>query len=501
MKDWAIGIDFGTTNSLVSEYGSDNLSLGTPRPFTNSQERPHPSVVWYPDTGRTVVGLEAKKNLALEQNPFAGDFFKSIKRKLGKNEEMNLSTGQRLPAWKVASEIFMHLNQDYKEVLKREISEAVVTIPVDFDGRGRKDIAMAMHAAGIEVSSFVHEPFAALISHFYSYENKLSLLKDKRVMVFDWGGGTLDICIAEVSDDGKKIYELANAGVADRAGDEFDLHIMQQMISGFINNESDVDNHFTPKPHERQRLLEVCEIGKIGLSKKEEVNLLLPGFCQFNEKVYDIDSGIQRGDFEKWISTELLAAEKCVDRTLEKARLMPGQIDHVLMVGGTSNIPAVASTLASIFGPSKVVMSKEPDKAISYGAAIVAAEGWKLYNVNDICVKLADDSYFPILKAGTELNPKNSSQFTFNCVDSRNKEAHLFFEQRKLKGDDDFSQLGNLSVPSRSPHDAKYENLDRIQGRFSISDVGTLICQASSSSIGQQVECEIHDLATGILLD
>ena len=79
---------------------------------------------------------------------------------------------------------------------------------------------------------------------------------------------------------------------------------------------------------------------------------------------------------------------------------MPGQIDHVLMVGGTSSIPAVATRLASIFGPSKVVMSEERDKAISFGAAIVAAEGWKLYNVHDICVKLADDSHFPIFKAG-----------------------------------------------------------------------------------------------------
>ena len=356
-----------------------------------------------------------------------------------------------------------------------------------------------METAGIGVTTFVHEPFAALISHYYDYESKLSQLKDKRVLVFDWGGGTLDICIAEISEDGKRIYELANEGVSDRAGDEFDQHIMREMISRFIDKESEMDMNFSPKPHERQRLLEQCETRKIELSKKDEVPLLLADFCEVDGQPFDLGSRVKRTDFEKWISLELLAAERCVDRTLDKARLLPGQIDHVLMVGGTSSIPAVRKMLSEIFGPSRVVMSDQPDKAISYGAAIVAAEDWKLYNVNDVCVKLADNSYFPILKAGTELNPKYSQPFVFNCVDSRNGRANLFFEQRKLKGDNDFSPMGNLSVPTSCPH-PEFKKLDRIQTVFSITDEGTLLCKASSSSENQAVECEIHDLTTGILI-
>ena len=225
---------------------------------------------------------------------------------------------------------------------------------------------------------------------------------------------------------------------------------------------------------------------------------MLPDFCEINDVSRDLVSQIEREDFEKWISLEILAAEKCIDRILEKARLMPGQIDHVLMVGGTSSIPAVASMLESIFG-SKVVMSQAPDKAISQGAAIVAAEGWKLYNVSDICIKLADDSYFPVLKSGTELSAKESSQYVFNCVDSRNGHAHLFFEKRNLKGDNDFSPLGSLSVPSSCPH-PDFKNLDRIQAVFSVSPEGTLLCKALSSSEDKTVELEIHDLNTGMLL-
>ena len=105
MKDWAVGIDFGTTNSLVSEWGSLRMDEITPFPFLDSRDRPHPSVVWYPDAGNCNVGLEAKRNLALEHTPFSGDFFKSIKRKLGHNEEMNLSNGERISAWRIASEI------------------------------------------------------------------------------------------------------------------------------------------------------------------------------------------------------------------------------------------------------------------------------------------------------------------------------------------------------------------------------------------------------------
>ena len=117
----------------------------------------------------------------------------------------------------------------------------------------------------------------------------------------------------------------------------------------------------------------------------------------------------------------------------------------------------------------------------------------------DICVKLADDSYFPVLKSGTELSAKESSQYVFNCVDSRNGHAHLFFEKRNLKGDNDFSPLGSLSVPSSCPH-PDFKNLDRIQAVFSVSPEGTLLCKALSSSEDKTVELEIHDLNTGMLL-
>ena len=499
----AYGIDFGTTNSLLTGLSNEKSFAGGEgkKVFLDKDTaRPHPSVVRYFDQIRKPeVGIKAKGQLYKSGEPGEGSFFKSIKRELGKNKEQTLNDGRKLKSTDIASEIFAHLKNEISkegEGFQNEypLNSAVVTIPVDFDGRGREEIAEAMRKAGIKPKAFVHEPFAALIGQFYDSEKKLSQLAGKRILVFDWGGGTLDLCLTEISKDGTKIYELGNDGISDRAGDDFDLRILRGVKAEF-GDQHNLPNDFEIDPKNYLRFIEACEKTKIELSGKNSSDIILPNLYE------DLNLGVtlNREKFEELIEDELKAAENCVLRLLKKTRTDPNQVDHVILAGGTSLIPSVSSRLEKYFG-ARVNLARDPLSVISEGAAIVAFEGWSLYNHADISVKLSDDTDFVVLPKGTKLDEKSSRTYTFSCVDSRSGEAHLFFQQRQVDGDNTFIPISQLTVPT-SIEETRYEMLDRIQVTFSVSNEGILDCKASSSSTGEERTLRIHQLATGLKMD
>lgn len=509
MKEIAFGIDFGTTNSLVSVWGSDvHAMAGESKPraiwdTSSGANHPHPSVVWYRLDHDPIVGLEARNSMASHENAMGHKFVRSVKRQLGKDKEIETLGGERIPAWQTASSIFHHLSssvENYKGFKEQlNLKEAVVTIPVNFNGKQRRDIRKAMEHAGIRLQAFIHEPFAALIAHCYDQQEKLNSLKGKRALVFDWGGGTLDVCLVEVSDDGKYIYEIAHEGIEDRAGDDFDRNLMRYAKDHFIE-EHDLPPEFTPNKHVEDRFWSAAELTKIELSKHMDHRMTVPSFHQIDRTMLDLKYSIERPVFEQIIQKELDAAESCIKRLLDKGRVSTGLVDYVLMVGGTSNIPAVSRMVEQMFG-SKVSVASEPEAAISRGAAIVAAEGWEPYNVNDIVVKLSDDSYFSILPSKTPLVPRESSGYTFICTDPRVGSANFFFHTRQLEGDSKYTSLNaHLSVPTK-PEIRKFEALDRVITNFSITEDATLRCSAKSSSLGEENEVEIADISMGLKID
>ena len=377
--------------------------------------------------------------------------------------------------------------------------EAVVTIPVQFNGRQRRDIRRAMEHAGIRLQTFIHEPFAALISHFYEKERKLDVLKGKRAIVFDWGGGTLDVCLVEVSKDGQHIYEVAHDGIEDRAGDEFDHNLMRHVKRKFTE-ENDLPADFEPHGNVPDRFWVATEDAKKDLSVDTRVRVSVPSFHHNDRQMLDLSESVERSEFESIILPELEAAEVCLKRVLGKARVTPGLVDHVLLVGGTSNIPAVKKMVEHLFG-EKVSVAREPDAAISRGAAIVAAEGWEPFNVKDIGVKLSDDSFFTILSAETPLVPRESKGFTFLCTDPRTGAADFFFHERHVIGDGAFVPLKNAHLSVATDNGIrKFDGMDRIIANFVITEDATLRCIAQSSSTGKQSEIEITDIGIGLKL-
>jgi molecular chaperone DnaK len=503
----SFGIDFGTTNSIAAAWGNDILKIEKrPVAFWDASEgrlRPHASVVWYSAEPTVTVGNQARAKMQSLGGVMGNRFIRSIKRRLADDRPVELLGGQRVAPYEVAAEIFRHLKRDAEraEVLRgREMDECVVTVPVTFTGPQRREIRRAIEHTGMRLRGFLHEPFAALISHFYDPDRKLSPLRDQRVLIFDWGGGTLDVCIAQMSKDGSKIVELAHSGIEDRAGDDFDHRVMASVRASFLKKHPEIsDEELELQGDAQDRFWIEAEASKIDLSSAQKTNVTVASFFQKDGKNYDLQETISRGDFESLIGEEIDAAVRCVERCLKDARLTPGCIDHLLLVGGTSKIPLIRSRLENLFG-HKVQVAHEPDAAIARGASIVAAEGWKSFNALPVGVKLCDGAFFEVLKKGAPLDATSSRRIVFYCTDWRVGSANLLFCRKAVAGDKDFVQMETiLQVPTK--HEITHEgDLDRIIADFAITPDATLRCDAQSATLGQIVQCEIHDITFGLAL-
>lgn len=277
MNELGIGIDFGTTNSLAAVWGKDVVRLLkerqqiiTPIPLwaeTPQGQRPHPSVVWLKPDDSIAVGYEARQRMESLDNRLGHHFIRSVKRQLGQRHELITHSGQKLKAFEIAAEIFKHLKDQAElraELKGNKVERCVVTVPVSFSGAKRREIRRAMERAELSLQTFLHEPFAALIAHYYDLHDKLERMRGKRVLVFDWGGGTLDVCLVEGSEDGSKIEELAHDGIEDRAGDDFDRRIMTLLRKRFLANHPDMtDSDIELRSRTKDRFWINSEAGKI----------------------------------------------------------------------------------------------------------------------------------------------------------------------------------------------------------------------------------------------
>lgn len=197
------GIDFGTTNSVAAVFNGRTVT-----PLVGNDGLPHPSVIWYQGDSQPTVGREAKARIRDFENTPGNKFIKSIKSQIQKEEEFEIF-GKSKYTWQVASEIFRFLKEYDKNKHPNfpAIEEAVVTVPLYFNGRQRRSIRKAAEMAGIAVKTFIHEPFAAVVGYLLADQNQWDTLKEKRenILVFDWGGGTLDITLVKL--DSGYLYE------------------------------------------------------------------------------------------------------------------------------------------------------------------------------------------------------------------------------------------------------------------------------------------------------
>ena len=344
-----IGIDLGTTNSCVAVFeGGEPIVIPNPE-----GARTTPSVVAFSKTGERMVGQVAKRQAIT--NPDRTVI--SIKREMGTSFKTTID-GKNYTPQEISAMILQKLKSDAEAYLGTSVTQAVITVPAYFSDAQRQATKDAGKIAGLEVLRIINEPTAAALAYGMDKEN------DQKIMVFDLGGGTFDVSLLEISDG---VFEvLATAGNNRLGGDDFDQRIIDWMVDRFkAENGVDLRNDKMVM----QRLKEAAEKAKIELSGMSSTNINLPFITATAAGPLHFDATLTRAEFEK-ITADLVEATMAPTRqVLSDAGISASQVDKVLLVGGSTRIPAVQEAVKKNLGkePFKGI---NPDECVALGAAI-----------------------------------------------------------------------------------------------------------------------------------
>ena len=345
-----IGIDLGTTNSVVSV-----MEGGEPVVITNPEgSRITPSVVGFTKDGQRLVGRLAKNQAV--SNP--DRTISSIKRHMGEGNYHVTIDGKNYTPPEISAMILQKLKSDAEAYLGETVSQAVITVPAYFNDSQRQATKDAGKIAGLEVLRIINEPTAAALAYGLDKD------QDETVLVFDLGGGTFDVSILELSEG---VFEVkATNGDTVLGGDDFDKKVMDWMVEQF-KKENGID--LSQDKMSAQRLIEAAEKAKIELSSMSQTNINLPFITADATGPKHLDLTLSRAKFDE-LTADLVERTMIPTRkAMEDAGLSGNEIDKIILVGGSSRIPAVQEAIRKILGkePSKGV---NPDECVSIGAAI-----------------------------------------------------------------------------------------------------------------------------------
>ena len=349
-----IGIDLGTTNSCVAV-----MEGGKPVVVTNTEgSRTTPSVVAFTKTGERLVGEPAKRQAVTN----ADRTISSIKRHMGSDFRVEIE-GKKYSPQEISAMILQKLKADAENYLGENVTEAVITVPAYFNDAQRQATKDAGKIAGLDVKRIINEPTAAALAYGLDNEN------EQKIMVYDLGGGTFDVSIIEIGDG--VIEVLATAGNNHLGGDDFDQKITDYMISEFKRTEGvDLSNDKMAL----QRLREAAEKAKKELSSASTTNINLPFITATAEGPKHFDMNLTRAKFDELTHDLVEATAGPVNTALKDAGLNASDLSKVLLVGGSTRIPAVQDKVKALTGhePNK---SLNPDECVAIGASI---QGGKL---------------------------------------------------------------------------------------------------------------------------
>ena len=349
-----IGIDLGTTNSCVAV-----MEGGQPVVIANTEgARTTPSVVAFTKTGERLVGEPAKRQAVTN----AEKTISSIKREMGTDYKVEID-GKKYSPQEISAMILQKLKADAEGYLGEKVTEAVITVPAYFNDAQRQATKDAGKIAGLDVKRIINEPTAAALA--YGLDNE----KEQKIMVYDLGGGTFDVSIIEIGDG--VIEVLSTAGNNRLGGDDFDQKITDYMISEFKRMEG-VD--LSTDKMALQRLKEAAEKAKKELSSATTTNINLPFITATAEGPKHFDMNLTRAKFDELTHDLVEKTAEPVQRALSDAGITASELGQVLLVGGSTRIPAVQDKVKQLTGkePSK---SLNPDECVALGASI---QGGKL---------------------------------------------------------------------------------------------------------------------------
>ena len=349
----AVGIDLGTTNSVVAV-----LEAGEPVVIPNSEgARTTPSVVAFSKSGEVLVGEVAKRQAIT--NP--DRTFRSIKRFMGQKWNSDDIDGKKYTPHEISARTLMKLKRDAEAYLGDTVTQAVITVPAYFDDAQRTATKEAGQIAGLEVLRIINEPTAAALAYGLDKGSK-----EETVLVFDLGGGTFDVSVLEIGDG---VFEVKSThGDTNLGGDDWDQKIIDWLVAQFKAAQG-VD--LSKDRMAAQRLKEAAEKAKIELSQVQQTQINLPFITATANGPLHLDESLSRAKFQEMTKDLLERCRKPFEQAITDAGLTKGQINHVILVGGSTRMPAVQELVQSFTGkePNRTV---NPDEVVAVGAAVQA---------------------------------------------------------------------------------------------------------------------------------
>ncbi|WP_027063173.1 molecular chaperone DnaK [Mesoplasma seiffertii] len=347
-KEKIIGIDLGTTNSVVSIMeGGQPIILENPE-----GQRTTPSVVAFKNED-IIVGGAAKRQAVTNPNVVI-----SVKSKMGTTEKLDVNNKKYTPE-QISAEILRYMKKYAEDKLGEKITKAVITVPAYFNDAQRKATKDAGKIAGLEVERIINEPTAAALAYGLDKQDK-----EQKVLVYDLGGGTFDVSILELADGTYEV--LSTSGDNKLGGDDFDQKVIDWLVEK-IKAESGVD--LKNDKMALQRLKDEAEKAKINLSSQLEVEINLPFIAMNAEGPVSFSTTLTRSEFDKLTKSLVDRTSKPVQDALTAAKLSASDIDEILLVGGSTRIPAVQALVKSLLNkePNRTI---NPDEVVAMGAAI-----------------------------------------------------------------------------------------------------------------------------------
>lgn len=496
-----VGIDLGTTNSCVAV-----MEGGKPTVIANAEGgRTTPSVVAFAKNGDQLVGQIAKRQAVM--NP--ENTFYSVKRFIGRrvdevtNELTEVSykvlnvgnsvkldspaRGKQFAPEEISAQVLRKLVDDASKYLGEKVTQAVITVPAYFNDSQRQATKDAGKIAGIEVLRIINEPTAASLA--YGLDKK----SNETILVFDLGGGTFDVSVLEVGDG---VFEvLATSGDTHLGGDDFDKKIVDYIASEFQRSEG-ID--LRKDKQALQRLTEAAEKAKIELSSVTQAEINLPFITATQEGPKHLDMTLTRGKFEELCADLIDRCRVPVENALRDAKLDKSAIDEVVLVGGSTRIPAVQELVKRVLGkdPNQTV---NPDEVVAVGAAIQA--GVLAGEVKDILlldvtplslgVETLGGVMTKIIPRNTTIPTKKSEVFSTAVDGQTNVEIHVLQGEREMSNDN--KSLGTFRLDGIPPAP---RGVPQIEVTFDIDANGILNVTAKDKGTGKEQSISITGAST-----
>ena len=456
-KELIVGIDLGTTNSVISYLQADGKVKVIPNPEgTNTT----PSVVAFKASGEEIVGNAAKRQMIT--NP---DTVRSAKRKIGQDYKFNISClNKQFTPQEISAKVLAYMKSYAEKNIGQEVKKAVITVPAYFNDAQRQATKDAGTIAGLDVVRIINEPTASCLAFGIDSD------KSGTVLVFDLGGGTLDVSILEIGDGTFQV--LATNGDTELGGDDWDKAIAD-WIHAQIQIETGVD--LTDKMAQ-QRFLDAAEKAKIELSSSLETTISLPFIGMGSTGPISYEGKLTRAKFQDLTKGLLERCKKPMEKALQDAGLTYNDISDVLMIGGSTRMPAVQEMVAQVSG-KKINMSINPDEAVSMGAAIQG--GIIAGDVKDVVLLDVTPLTLGIETLGgimTPLNPRNTTIPTtksqvFSTAQDNQPSVDIMVYQGERQMAHDNKLLGHFALDGIKP---ARRGQPRIEVTFSI-DVNGIV--------------------------